>query len=196
MGIKKGRSDKYIIVGAHYDTCAPDPETCDFRRGANDNASGVSVMMMLAEALHNIQTDHNIVFVAFGGEEKGLLGSMSFLKQMTFDKHDITEMINLDMVGMMEDDKLYFTQFNNTVISPSIFVSDSLCMVDSKDNLSDHASFVDVGVASSYFQTGGDPMIHTTADTSDRLNYKGMNRVLQFLINYIMSIDVQYFNNQ
>ena len=189
IGIKKGTGNKHIIIGAHYDTCAPDPKTGESRRGANDNASGVAMLLNLAECLHDISTQHNIIFVAFGGEEKGLLGSMAFVNDIPLNRTVITEMINLDMVGKMKDEKLFFRQFHQTTVRPDKIRVPGLILTEGTDGGSDHADFVDAGIAASYFHTGNDPTIHTSDDTSDRLNYEGMVQILKFLVDYILEID-------
>lgn len=189
IGTKQGNSGKYIIVGAHYDTLAPDPESGEPRRGANDNASGTAVMTALAKRLSDTPTEHNIIFIAFGGEEKGCLGSMNFVTRMPFQKKDITEMINLDMTGRADSDTLYFRQSNNTSISPTEIPSGTLVLTGGEGALSDHLDFSAAGIATSFFTTGEDPLIHTTEDTSDRLDYGSMDRITDFLADYILAID-------
>lgn len=98
IAIKNGRSEKQIIVGAHYDSVNTD--------GASDNASGVAVMLGTAEMLANITTDYTIKFVAFGAEEAGLRGSRYYASQMTETEIANTiAMINLDTV--LVGDKMY-----------------------------------------------------------------------------------------
>lgn len=189
IGIKKGTCDKHIIIGAHYDTCAPDPKTGAPRIGANDNASGVAMLLELAERLHDISTQHNIIFVAFGGEEKGCLGSMAFVNEMPFKSADITEMINLDMVGKMTNGRLFFKQFHEPAIRPDDIRTSGITLTEGPDAGSDHADFVRAHISASYFHTGSDPTIHTPEDTSDKLNYMGMTQILNFLLNYIIAVD-------
>jgi alkaline phosphatase isozyme conversion protein len=73
---KRGRSDLVIIVGAHYDSA-------DVGQGADDNASGVGIMLEGAERLARVETPYTIRFVAFGAEEPGQLGSYHYVEQMS-----------------------------------------------------------------------------------------------------------------
>lgn len=184
IGLKKGSNDRYIIVGAHYDTImGPMP-------GANDNASGVAMMAALARMMKSVKTKHNILFIAFGGEEKGCLGSRHYVQNMPMDIDTITEMINLDMVGKMTDNCLYYKQFNETSISPKDVKSNSVTPMEGQDGLSDHYDFIMSGVPASVFHTGlDDQTMHTENDTSVHLNYEGMEQILEYLSRYICLVD-------
>ncbi|SDO18981.1 M28 family peptidase [Alkalicoccus daliensis] len=99
IAYKKGKSDKQIIVGAHYDSV---------RRGAgaDDNGSGVGVMLETAEVLSKIKTPYSIVYIAFGAEEVGLRGSRHYAGQMSTEEIENTlAMINLD--SLAAGDKMY-----------------------------------------------------------------------------------------
>ncbi len=88
-----GSSEKQIIVGAHYDSTGP---------GANDNASGIAAMYFTMKNLveSNVKLPFDVVFVAFGGEEEGLLGSQHYLDSMSsVDRQNTMVMFNLDSVG-------------------------------------------------------------------------------------------------
>jgi hypothetical protein len=93
---------RYVIVGAHYDHLGEDPSLPDpVYNGANDNASGVAVLLALAEALAESGDgpDASVVFVAFSAEEHGLWGSRSFVAQHPEIVRNADIMINLDQVG-------------------------------------------------------------------------------------------------
>jgi len=99
IATKAGASTKRIIIGAHYDSAA-------VGRGAFDNASGVALMMQLADALRAAQTPYALVFVAFGAEEVGLKGSEAYYQSLTpSQKADTVLMINLDSVAA--GDRMY-----------------------------------------------------------------------------------------
>ncbi len=99
VAVKPGASARQIVIGAHYDSVAAG-------RGAFDNASGVALMMQLADALRGEQTPYTLVFVAFGAEEEGLRGSTHFVKQMSDQaRTDTALMINFDSVAT--GDRLY-----------------------------------------------------------------------------------------
>jgi hypothetical protein len=93
IAVKPGISDREIIIGAHYDSV-------NVGRGAFDNASGVALMMELADALRDEKTPYTLVFVAFGAEEEGLKGSTFYVNQMSDEaRADTLLMINFDAVA-------------------------------------------------------------------------------------------------
>lgn len=99
IAYKPGRSSERLIVGAHYDSV-------NVGLGADDNASGVAVMMEVAEKLHKVSTPYSIVFIAFGAEEVGLQGSNYYANNMTEDEISNTVgMINLD--SLIAGDYMY-----------------------------------------------------------------------------------------
>jgi Zn-dependent M28 family amino/carboxypeptidase len=90
IAIKNGTSSQEIIVGAHYDSA-------DVGLGADDNASGVAIMLEVAKLLQNVPTPYTIRFIAFGAEENGLLGSYAYLNQMSQEEFEnAIAMIDLD----------------------------------------------------------------------------------------------------
>ena len=90
VAVKKGTSAQEIIVGAHYDSTDAGP-------GADDNASGVAVMLEVAKLVSEQTTPYTIRFIAFGAEESGLLGSYAYLNQMSQEEFEnIIAMIDLD----------------------------------------------------------------------------------------------------
>jgi hypothetical protein len=83
IGIKKGlvRPQKFCVVGGHYDSINEDAP-CGSAPGANDNGSGAAGVMELARLFSPLDTETSVVFVAFGGEEQGLLGSKAFVRSL------------------------------------------------------------------------------------------------------------------
>jgi alkaline phosphatase isozyme conversion protein len=93
LAVKPGASGKQIVIGAHYDSV-------HVGRGAFDNATGVALMMQLADALRNEKTPYTLVFVAFGAEETGLNGSAHYVAEMSEQaRADTVLMINFDSVA-------------------------------------------------------------------------------------------------
>lgn len=93
VAVKPGASGKQIVIGAHYDSVRGG-------RGAFDNASGVALMMQLADALRDEETPYTLVFVAFGAEEVGLKGSHYYVAEMSEQaRADTVLMINFDSVA-------------------------------------------------------------------------------------------------
>ncbi|MGD6796069.1 M20/M25/M40 family metallo-hydrolase [Metabacillus indicus] len=161
LAYKQGKSNKQIIVGAHYDSVATG-------KGADDNASGVGVMLEVAEVLKKTKTPYSIVFVAFGAEEGGLNGSNHYAKQMTAKEIDNTiGMINLD--SLAAGDKMYV----HGSAGEDGFIRDQAVNISKKKKLdiginpglnpdypagttgdwSDHAPFDKLGIPFAYFES-------------------------------------------
>ena len=110
IGFIDNKSINTIVVGAHYDHLGFGGEGSLYRsdslkihNGADDNASGVSLMLDLAAKLKD-NNNNNYMFIAFSGEELGLLGSNFFVKNPTIDIKSINYMINMDMVGRLNNE--------------------------------------------------------------------------------------------
>ena len=99
--VKKGASDKIILLCAHYDTILiPNTEDIVSRApGANDNASGVSALLEIARIMISIKIEYTIQFIFFSGEEQGLWGSKHYAKKMKDDNKDLLLVVNMDMCG-------------------------------------------------------------------------------------------------
>jgi hypothetical protein len=92
--VKKGKTDRVIVIGGHHDKV-------EAGMGAIDNGTGSTMVANLYQALHDLNTDATIVFAAFGREEEGLLGSEAYLRSLTdAQKSKIDAMINLDTLGV------------------------------------------------------------------------------------------------
>ena len=112
VGYIDNKAETTVIIGAHYDHLGFGSEGSLYRgedaqihNGADDNASGVAVMMNLANRLKEKNTNNNYLFITFSGEEMGLLGSNYFVKNPTIDTKKVNYMINMDMVGRLKEDK-------------------------------------------------------------------------------------------
>lgn len=160
IAIKTGKSEKQIIVGAHYDSVNTN--------GASDNASGVAVMLGTAEILKNVTTDYTIKFVAFGAEEAGLRGSRYYVSMMTEEEiANTAAMINLDTV--LVGDKMY--AYGNSgekgwVLDQALSLADALDLdvitqqglnpdypAGTTGDWSDHAPFKNMGLPYLYFES-------------------------------------------
>jgi hypothetical protein len=99
-------ADEYVIIGAHYDHLGRggvgslSPHSHDIHHGADDNASGTTALLMLADRFASGPTpDRSIIFIAFNGEEEGVLGSTYFVEHPPVPIAQMVAMLNLDMVG-------------------------------------------------------------------------------------------------
>lgn len=169
---KKGASSELVIVGAHYDSVSPEPVTvaeavymCG--KGADDNASGVAIMLESAERLADMETPYSIRFVAFGAEEKGLKGSSYNVSQMSEEEISNTvAMINLDSCIAGDDMNVYGDAGEKGwVREKALDIAERLGLdLGTQQGLnpdypegttglwSDHAPFVNAGIPYAYFE--------------------------------------------
>jgi len=207
IGFINNNAKSTIVIGAHYDHLGFGGEGSLYREkdkaihnGADDNASGVAVMLNLASRLKvkndlaKIKDKNNYLFMAFSGEEMGLLGSNYFSKNPTIDAESINYMINMDMVGRMKPDSslaVYGTGtspiFKQTLKSNN----DKFKLVENESGVgpSDHTSFYLIDIPVLHFFTGQHEDYHKPGDDSDKLNYDGMNLISDYIYTIISDLD-------
>jgi len=201
IGFIDNKADNTIVIGAHYDHLGYGGEGSLFRdeekaihNGADDNASGVALMLNLAGKLKNTNTSNNYLFMAFSGEEMGLLGSNYFTKNTTIDASKINYMINMDMVGRMKADSTLAVygvgtspMFKQTLTANN----DSFKLVENESGVgpSDHTSFYLIDIPVLHFLTGQHEDYHKPGDDSENLNYDGMNLISDYIVNVITDLD-------
>lgn len=184
--------DEYIIIGAHFDhlglggSSSRVRDTVAVHYGADDNASGVSAVIELAEKFALTKGTHkrSIIFAAFSGEESGLLGSKHFTDNPVIDLSKVNAMINLDMVGRLQDSSLLqvggvgtAVGLKDLVISPGDTNQIRLSFSEEGYGPSDHSSFYGKDIPVLFFSTGAHLDYHTPFDTWDKINYKGMAEI-------------------
>lgn len=196
-----------IVIGAHYDHLGFGGEGSLFRgeekavhNGADDNASGVAVMLNLASRLKvkndtaKVMDKNNYLFMSFSGEEMGLLGSNYFSKNPTIDAKSINYMINMDMVGRLKADStlaVYGTgtspMFKQTIKANN----DKFKLVENESGVgpSDHTSFYLIDVPVLHFFTGQHGDYHKPGDDSEKLNYEGMSLISDYIFEIISDLD-------
>jgi Zn-dependent M28 family amino/carboxypeptidase len=176
VAVKSGTSSQQIIVGAHYDSTEAGP-------GADDNASGVAVMLEVAKLVQGTKTPYTIRFIAFGAEESGLLGSSAYLNQMSQDDfQNVIVMIDLDSLVAGDTAYVYSDESQSTVrdwaldwavgngLDLQTVRNVTLTYPDTKGiGSSDYAPFQAVGIPYVYFDTTdwtlGDKKGATQVDT-------------------------------
>ncbi|WP_299678181.1 M28 family peptidase [uncultured Dokdonia sp.] len=203
IGYIDHKAPNTIVIGAHYDHLGMGGEGSLYREGeaihngADDNASGVAVLLQLAQKL---QTEsykgNNYLFIAFSGEEMGLLGSNYFTKNATIPLSEINYMINMDMVGRLNEEKALAIHGVGT--SPSwnqtVFAANtSFQLAEHKSGVgpSDHTSFYLNDIPVLHLFTGQHDDYHKPGDDSEKLNYEGM----QLIEDYILAIVTELDNN-
>jgi Zn-dependent M28 family amino/carboxypeptidase len=105
VGYIKGKSDKVIVISAHYDHLGSNGP--DIYYGADDNASGVSAMLAFAEHFRSNRPNYTLLFIAFDAEESGLRGATAFVKDPIVKKDQIALNINMDMIAHNDKRELY-----------------------------------------------------------------------------------------
>lgn len=188
-------SDEWLVIGAHYDHLGMGgpgsgsrmPETPAVHYGADDNASGVAGLLWLAKKLNTQRgkLKRNVIFVAFGAEELGLIGSRYFVRNLPVPKEKVVAMINLDMIGRLNEKQSVMAGGTGTssVWEPMLNrlaegTGLSLAFSPEGFGASDHASFYAEGIPVLFFTTGAHSDYHTPNDTPDKINYFGMQQVL------------------
>jgi aminopeptidase YwaD len=98
----KSISDSFLVITAHYDHLGIMGKETYFP-GANDNASGIAMMLNICKYFASNPLDYSLIFIAFSGEEAGLLGSKHFIQNALFETGKIRFLINFDLAGTGED---------------------------------------------------------------------------------------------
>jgi len=200
LGYIDNQSNKTVIIGAHYDHLGMGgngslyADGAAIHNGADDNASGVGLMLKLAEKLKDSITGSNYLFIAFSGEEMGLLGSNYFSKNPTIDLQQANYMINMDMVGRLREDKTLSISGTGTApiwnqVLNSTNPGFKLVLSESGMGPSDHTSFYLQDIPVLHFFTGQHEDYHKPSDDADKLNYEGMEMIGDYILNIISELD-------
>jgi hypothetical protein len=193
VGMIPGANEQFshqpLVVGAHYDHLGIDPESGEFYPGADDNASGIAVMLEVASKLSRAFTPQRpILFVAFTAEEAGLLGSQYFIENLPggFSAENLFAMINLDAVGRLEgrslqvfgSDSAYEWPFMAQGIGFTIGVDSEFPQTIAS---SDHVSFLNAGIPAIHLFSGTHTDYHRVSDTVDKIDSDGLSDVALWL---------------
>ena len=189
LGVIEGRStDEYVIIGAHYDHLGYDPmiEGDRIYNGADDNASGVSAVLQIAEAFTAAgrQPERTVIFAFWDGEEKGLLGSEYFTLAFK-DMDKVKAYINFDMIGRNADESnpgylMYFYTascpafgewMKDSIEKYGLDLAPDYRPWDRPVSGSDNASFARRDVPVIWYHTAGHPDYHMPGDHAERINW-------------------------
>lgn len=193
VGIIDNKAPLSIIIGAHYDHLGYHYDyTDDFHinkeiyNGADDNATGVAAIIELAKS-KKLSDKFNYLFIAFGAEEKGLLGSSAFVNSEHFQRLNYQCMLNFDMVGRI-DTATHKLSLIGTGTSSwwdsliKITYSDYLNIKTSPSGIggSDHTSFYLKGLPVLFYFGSMHTDYHQTTDDVEKINYTGQYHVIHF----------------
>ena len=192
---QNAKKKPYIVVTAHYDHLGKMGRDTYFP-GANDNASGVGMLLYMANELRQKRNpEYNYVFIAFGAEEAGLVGSHYFVEHPYFDLRNIKFLLNTDIMGSGEE--------GITVVNATLFDKEFqqlkamnedgkyIAQVKSRGPAanSDHYFFTEKGVPAFFVYTmGPNKHYHDIYDTADELSYAAFEPLAQLLLNFLRSI--------
>jgi hypothetical protein len=190
-----------IVIGAHYDHLGMGETGSLFRgpeprihNGADDNASGTAGMLELAEYFVKNPTKSSILFMGYGSEEMGLLGSDYYVNNPTVSLEGKRAMINMDMIGRMVDRKLLIfgtgssPDWESTITAANIDSLD-LKLVPDGTGASDHTSFYNKGIPVLHYFTDTHTDYHRPSDDTEYINFDGQVLVLNHVRRVVEAID-------
>ena len=195
-----------VVIGAHYDHLGFGEDGNSLYRGAekkihhgaDDNASGTAALMELARILRKTKNlKSNYLFIAFSGEESGLLGSKYFTRHPTVDLSKISYMLNMDMIGRLNDSShtLIIGGYGTSPQWSSLISSNvnkkifTLQLDSSGTGPSDHTSFYLKNIPVLFFFTGIHPDYHKPTDERKRSIIPGEVQVIKLIYNIAEKMD-------
>jgi aminopeptidase YwaD len=196
-----------IVIGAHYDhlgrggsgSGSLTPRAGEIHHGADDNASGTAGVLELARLFtsQRPRPKRTIVFIGFGGEEEGLLGSNYYVNHPVAPLTNTVAMINMDMIGRMKDRKLVIggvgtaKEWRDIIAKGTTDGNRSFSLTLNEDGYgpSDHSSFYGKQVPVLFFWTGTHTDYHKPSDTFEKINYPDQARILDLVAYIVREID-------
>ncbi len=209
MGFIRGSdpdvNDETIIITAHYDHLGKRAD--DIFNGADDNGSGTSAVLEIAEAFaqakdKGIQPRRSILVIAVSGEEKGLLGSEHYVNNPVFPLEKTVANLNVDMIGRV--DEKHLRNPNYVYVIGADRLSTTLDDINKSMNerytkmeldytfnerddpnrfyyRSDHYNFAEKGIPAAFFFSGVHEDYHRATDTYDKIDYKKVERIARLV---------------
>ncbi|HKS09186.1 MAG TPA: M20/M25/M40 family metallo-hydrolase [Pyrinomonadaceae bacterium] len=194
--------NEVIIIGAHYDHLGRGgegslaPSSGDIHHGADDNASGTAGVIELARLFteQKPKPKRTIVFMAFGGEEEGLLGSNYYVNHPLLPLANTVAMINMDMIGRMKDRRLVIGGVGTAKEWRDIMAADTeksfqLTLNEDGFGPSDHSSFYARQIPVLFFWTGTHNDYHKPSDTFEKINYDDEALILKMVARIVNQLD-------
>ncbi len=199
-----GPQAPWIVIGGHYDHLGMgrdgslEPGEIAVHNGADDNASGTAGVLELAQAfVADPPSSRNLLFIAFGAEELGLLGSAFFISNVPEEIDTIEAMLNMDMIGRLTNEKL---TVYGTGTSPAWepLLDDlngrdefnfELTSIPDGFGASDHSSFYTKDIPVLAFFTGTHGDYHRPSDDTDLLDFAGQERIVRMIRDVVTALD-------
>jgi hypothetical protein len=207
IGLIRGhgpQSDEYVVIGAHYDHVGRrarptlwgtgGTEDKQIHNGADDNASGTAGVIELARALAKAgDLNRSVVVIAFTAEERGFIGSRHFVKSPTVPQDRMVAMLNLDMIGRMQDRVTAYgvgsgVGFEELVVDRAREVG---LKVETRGPISGHSDedpFFKASIPVIFFFAGLHPDVHQPTDDAHKINEQGAARIVQLVYGVARSL--------
>lgn len=215
IGFLDNHAEKTIVIGAHYDHLGEGKQGSSLaensygiiHNGADDNASGVAGLLELARyySSNKAQEPVNFLFIAFGAEELGLVGSRHFVSHPTLPLESIHWMLNMDMIGRFNPENGvsiigYGTSPQFEEIYAKIENSPFIKHYTGYEGRggSDQTSFYEKEIPVLFFHTGGHLDYHRPTDDAEKVDYLSLKKIIeleQAFIEHSFSIDQMHFRN-
>ncbi len=200
IGFLDNGAEHTIVIGAHYDhlglgdqgsSLASNPQG-QIHNGADDNASGVAGLLELAQyyAKNSEKEPYNFLFMAFGAEELGLLGSRHFLNHPTLPLDRLNFMVCMDMIGRYNPERgIGIGGYGTADAWPDVFKDVTAGVKFFTDRAgnggSDNAAFYARQIPVLFFHTGGHPDYHKPSDDPEKIDAKAEEEILRLEIKLI-----------
>ncbi len=198
-----------VVLGAHFDHLGYGEDGNSrlttgephIHNGADDNASGTAAVIELARMLKTSSAkNNNYLFIAFSGEELGLFGSKYFTEHPTIELKNVDYMINMDMVGRLNDSTHVLTigGYGTSPEWSSVFANHDrkaffqFKFDSSGTGPSDHTSFYRKDIPVLFYFTGLHSDYHKPSDDADKINYSGEMKIVQQIYAVIESLNKKY----
>lgn len=200
IGYIDNRAANTVVLGAHYDHLGYGEDhnslytgsELQIHNGADDNASGTAALIELSKQLKSSNLrKNNYLFIAFSGEELGLYGSKYFTQHPTIDLSQVNYMINMDMVGRLNETSRGLTiggYGTSPVWETALEAKDDYLKISfdsSGSGPSDHTSFYRKDIPVLFFFTGAHSDYHKPTDDADKINYAGQMELLRYIYDVI-----------
>lgn len=195
IGFLDNQSNKTIVIGAHYDHLGEGKQGSSkaensfgiIHNGADDNASGIAGLLELARiySKNDITEPVNFLFIAFGAEELGLVGSRYFVENPTINLTNIHWMLNMDMIGRLNKESgVSIIGYGSSPEFEQIFN-----LIDKSNYVkfftgyegrggSDQTSFYEKDIPVLFFHTGGHEDYHKPTDDANKIDYVSLKSIL------------------
>lgn len=202
VGYINNNKQRTILLGAHYDHLGTNQfgqgkdvnDTISFLPGADDNASGVALLLSLSNELMNSEKnpEENYIIAFFSGEELGLQGSKYLANQLSENNVALVYMLNFDMVGRLnEQQELTIDGTGSSTIFDSLIgvvnktYGFKIQSNESGVGGSDYTSFYLDSIPVLSFTSGVHVDYHTVNDTKEKINYEGMISIQRFVLSFV-----------